>query len=317
MAEYKIEESQNKRVLIFNGKRYETYYSRKIIELIIKRKGVEKTPEYFVHKEKRKFLLEPLFNYLALNKLVNLKVLEVGCSAGQFTELLNEQPNISEIYSFDVDKILLEVTKTKVQELGLKKVKRVDCFSNQETLALPYQNNYFDLIILSGVLEHLPFENRHMYVDEYYRKLKIGGLICFLDTPNRNYFMETHSIGLPFISKFPPQAAFIYAKIFGKLKGSDFCDFVRAGTAWRNATYYECLPHSLAVELKDISEEAGYGYPFFKKTRKGLKSKIFIFPYFTLLRFLSARIGFPMSFFLPDINAIFKKGSDYEEGNVC
>lgn len=313
MVKYRIEEAEKKRVLIIGEKRHETNYSKNIIELIIKRKGVEKTPEYFVHKEKRKYLLEPLFKYLAFNKLTNLKVLEVGCSAGQFTELLDEQQNISEIFSFDVDRMLTEVAKAKVQELGLKKVKRVDCFSNQETLALPYQNNYFDLIILSGVLEHLPFENRHLYVDEYYRKLKTGGLICFLDTPNRNYFMETHSIGLPFISKFPPQAAFIYAKLLGKLKNSDFTDFVRAGTAWRNATYYECLPHSLAIEVKDISEQSGYGYSFFKKTPRSIKFRIFLAPFFSFLRFLSLRLNYPVSFFLPDINIVFKKEINYEK----
>jgi ubiquinone/menaquinone biosynthesis C-methylase UbiE len=312
MSEYQIIQRQDKRILIINGKEYETMYSKRIIELIIKRKGLARTPEYFVHKEKRKNLLMPLFDYLESQGLRNLKVLEVGCSAGQFTELLNEQDSIEEIYSYDVDRLLTEVTRIKVDELGLKKVKRVDCFSNQETKNLPYENNYFDLIILSGVLEHLPFENRYMYVDEYYRKLKIGGLLCFLDTPNRNYPFETHSIGLPFINKLSAQTAFIYAKVFGKLKGVDFPGFTRAGTGWRNATYYECLPHAISMVVKDISEEAGYGYSFFKKIPRGIKSKIFLSPWFALLRYLSIKLDFPISFFLPYINVVFKKIHDFE-----
>ena len=313
MSEYQIQDNGDKRALIVGNKTYETVYSKKIIELIIKRKGLKKTPEYFRHKDKRSYYLSPLFDYLKSAGLKNLKVLEVGCSAGQATELLNEEFSIAEIYSYDVDKILVEVVKLKAEELGLKKVKSVDCFSSRETLNLPYQNNFFDVIILSGVVEHLPLENRHMFVDEYYRKLKLGGLICFLDTPNRNFPFEAHSIGLPFISKLSPQTAFIYAKMFGKLKGSDFADFVRAGTAWRNATYYECLPKALAMEVEDISEDAGYGYKFFKKTGKGIKFKFFLLPAFAVIKLLSVWFEFPMSFFLPNMNVVLRKEINYEK----
>lgn len=312
MENYQIIDNGDKRVLKIGTKRYETIYSKRVIELIIKRKGLAKTPEYFAHKDKRSYFFTPLFNYLNSNGLKGLKVLEVGCSAGQSTELLNEQDCIEEIYSYDVDKLLVDVTKIKTEELSLKKVKKIDCFSNLETLNLPYQNNFFDIVILSGVLEHLPFENRSMYVDEYYRKLKLGGLICFFDTPNRNYPLESHSLGLPFIAKLPPQTAFIYAKLFGKLRVSDFADFIRAGTAWRNATYYECLPKCLAIEVKDISEEIGYGYIFFRKIGRGIKFRFLLLPTFAFLKLLSTRLGFPISFFLPNINVVFRKEVNYE-----
>lgn len=311
--DYQIIDSGDKRILIFGGNRYETVYSRKLIELIIERKGLARTPEYFVHKEKREYLLLPLFNYLNSHGYKGLRLLEVGCSGGQFTELLNKQDCFSQIYSYDIDKLLVEVTKTKVDELGLNKVKQVDCFSSRETTDLPYENNFFDVIIVSSVLEHLPFENRYIYVDEYYRKLKTGGLIAFLDTPNRNYPLESHSVGLPFISKFSAQTAFIYAKLFGKLKGVDFPEFVRAGTGWRNASYYDCLPKTLFFVVKDVSEEMDYGYAFFKKIRRTMRSKIFILPFFSLVRFIALRLDFPVSFFLPYLNVVFKKTHDYEK----
>lgn len=313
MEEYQIKENAGKRILVVGDKSYDTVYSKRIIELIIERKGLKRAPEYFVHKQKRNYLLSPLFAYLDSQKLKDLRVLEVGCSAGQFTELLNEQSCIGEIYAYDVDKLLVEVTRIKTEELKLKKVRRVDCFSSRETLNLIYDNNSFDLIIIAGVLEHLPFENRHLYVDECYRKLKIGGLICFLDTPNRNYPLETHSLGLPFVNRLSPQTAFIYSKLFGKLKGADFAEFVRAGTGWRNATYYECLPQTLPIVVKDISEEAGYGYSFFKKIPRGIKFRIFVSPAFSVLRYFSIKLGFPVSFFLPYINVVFKKVHEYGE----
>lgn len=312
MPGYQIKDLGDRRVLVFDNHSYETIYSKKVIELIIERKGLERAPQYFSHKEKRSYLLKPLFNYLSSCGYRGLKVLEVGCSAGQFTELLNEQDFISEIYTFDIDRIFVEVTKIKVVELGLNKVKKVDCFTTAETTRLSYQDGFFDLVILSGVLEHLPFENRFIYVDEYYKKLKAGGLICFFDTPNSNYPFETHSVGLPFISRFSPQKAFIYAKLFGKLRGAEFTEFVRAGTAWRNATYYDCLPHSLTIIAKDISEEVGYGYAFLRNSSTGLIFKIFSKPVFSLLWVISKRIGFPISFYLPFLNVVIKKVQDLE-----
>ena len=313
MNNYKIEDVGNKRILIIGDKKYETIYSKKIIELIIARKGLSRAPEYLLHKEKRSYFFLPLFNYLNSKGLKNLKLLEIGCSAGQSTEFFNEQSCIDEVYTFDIDKQFVEIVKTKAQELGLQKVKSIDCFSMRETLNLPYPDDYFDLVIVPAVLEHLPIENRHMYVDEYYRKLKTGGVICFLDTPNRNYLLESHSIGLPFISKLGVQTAYIYAKLFGKIRNVDFPEFVRAGTGWRNATYYECLPKTLAADINDISEEVGYGYKFFNGISRSLKFKIFIKPFFRLLRFFSTLLKFPISFFLPNLNVIFKKISSYEK----
>lgn len=312
MQEYQIKDTGNKRVLTVDTKAYETLYSKKIIELIIKRKGLKRAPEYLLHKEKRSYFFLPLFDYLNSKGLKNLKLLEIGCSAGQSTEFFNEQSCIDEVYSFDIDKQFVEIVKIKVQELGLQKVKRIDCFSIQQTLNLPYPDDYFDLVIVPAVLEHLPLENRYMYVDEYYRKLKTGGLICFLDTPNRNYLLESHSIGLPFVSKLGSQTAYIYAKLFGKIKNVDFPEFVRAGTGWRNATYYECLPKALAMDINDISEEIGYGYKFFNEIPRSFKFKILIKPFFHLLRFFSTKLRFPISFFLPQINVVFKKGYSYD-----
>jgi len=313
MNNYQIKDDGNKRVLVIGDKEYETDYSEEIIKLIIERKGLARTPDYFDYKENREYILRPLFEYLNSKNYRNLRVLEVGCSAGHFLEFINNQPAVEEIYSFDIDKVLVEIAKINSEKMNLKKIKSLQCLSSKETLNLPYEDDFFDLIIVSAVLEHLPFENRYMYVDEYYRKLKKGGLICFFDTPNRNYPLETHSIGLPFINRFSPQAAFIYAKLFGKLKGISFQKFIRAGTGWRNATYYEALPKTLAIEADDISEEVGYGYNLFLQQPRSLKFKILLLPLFKFMRFISLRLDFPASFFLPYINIVLKKTHSFEK----
>ena len=47
-----------------------------------------------------------------------------------------------------------------------------------------------------------------------------------------------------------------------------YADFVADGTGWRNATYRDCLPSAGAVGLVDVTEEAGYGWRFFRDTAR-------------------------------------------------
>jgi ubiquinone/menaquinone biosynthesis C-methylase UbiE len=222
--------------------------------------------------------------------------LEIGCSAGHLTEFLNEQPSSGEIYAFDVDRAMVEVAKLKQQELHLSKVKRIDHFPVRATQSLPYESNFFDLVIAAAVVEHLPYEDRHRYVDEYYRVLREGGLIGFWDTPNRYYPFESHSVGLPLISLLPPQIAYAYARLCkAKMKDVSFPLFVRAGTGWRNSSYYELLPKSSMIDVADVSEEFGY---WDGSGRWG--------------RYLAKMLHVPPSFFSPSFNVVFKKVHQYE-----
>ena len=225
----------------------------------------------------------------------------MGCSAGHITEYLNEQPCIEEIFTFDVDRAFVEITRLKKEELNLHKVKFVDHFSICETSDHPYEDNFFDIIIVLAIVEHLPFENRHLYIDAYYRALKVGGIIGFWDTPNRYFFLDTHSTRLPFIQWFSPHFAYFYARLFRRLKGGSFPGFVRAGTGWRNATYYELLPKTLMIDVKDISDEIGYSY-------KNSFTKLLT----TLCKLFARLCNVPAPFFTPALNIVLRKTHDYE-----
>ncbi len=290
-----IQDDGNVRILTVGDRQYRTQYSRRLIELIVERKGIERTPQYLIHKDERSKVLQPMLD--ELNRAGRqLRVLEVGCSAGHITECLNEQGCVAEIYSFDVDRAFVDITRLKTKELHLSKVKQVDQYSIRQTQALPYDSDFFDLVIVMAVVEHLPFENRHLYIDEYYRTLKGGGLIGFWDTPNRYYPFESHSIGLPFISLLPPQVAYAYARVFKKKMGTvSFPQFVRAGTGWRNSSYYELLPKALMVDIEDVSEEFGYGHGDRYLTKA-----------------LARLLNIPPSFLSPSLSVVFRKLKNYE-----
>jgi SAM-dependent methyltransferase len=306
-AEFRITDLGRERVLSVHGAEHRTYYSERLVRMLIERKGVARAPLYFPFKETRgRRFLERLFSYLGARGAHGLGVLEVGCSFGHITEYLNEQPLVRQIQTFDVDRPFTEITRAKVEELGLDKVATVHCLTDAETRRLPLPDHAVDLVLAVGVIEHLPARERHRYVDEYYRVLRPGGHIAVLDTPNRAFPFETHSIGLPGIQWLPSALAFRYARLLrrGRLAGVPFEEF-DAG-AWRNASWRECLPTRGREALVDVTEEAGYGWRFFRETARSRRRRAAL-PVFALPCGLLAAVGLPPSLALPYFNLVFRK----------
>lgn len=306
---YTIRDLGAQRVLTVDGREYPTYYSERVIRLLIERKGLHRAPLYFPFKTTRgRHFLERLFRGLAARGFGSLRVLEVGCSFGHITEYLDEQPLIAGVWTFDSDPAFVEMTRAKVEDLPLSRVREVLHLTDAATRHLPYADSAFDLVIVLGVIEHLPVGDRHRYVDEYYRVLRPGGWIGVFDTPNRAFPLETHSVGLPLVQWLPPRLALAYGKALrpGRLRGVTLEEFTRPGTGWRNASWSECLPSFGREGLEDLTEELGYGYRFFKETARTWKRKAAL-PVFALACGLAGRLGKPPSHCLPYFNLVFRK----------
>ncbi len=304
---FAIRDLGDERVLTVDGVEHRTRYSERLIRLLIDRKGIARAPLYFPFKETRgRHFLGRLMSYLGAREARDLSVLEVGCSAGHVTEYLDEQDVVGALWTFDVDAAFAEITRLKVAELGLGKVRAVLHLDDAETTRLPFADGTFDLVLAVGVIEHLPARGRYRYVDEYYRVLRPGGHIAVLDTPNRLFPLETHSIGLPGVQWLPPRLAFAYARAFRgrRLQGVPFAEFDAAG--WRNASWREIRPSRGAGALVDVTEEAGYGWRFFRDTARSPLRRAAL-PACAAACAALAVAGRPRSLALPYFNVVFRR----------
>ena len=215
MARVDIEDRGDHRVLWVDGRpSIPTRYSTRVIEMLVDRKGPRRAPLYFTFKaERAPRFLDPLFRYLQARGAKNLRVLEVGCSFGHMTEYLAERPEVASISTFDSDNAFVEIANTKTRELGLAKIQEILYLDQLATCHLPWADGAFDLVLVVGVVEHLSVRHRRAQVDQHWRVLAPGGHIAFLDTPNRYFPYESHSLGLPLVQWLPPRLAYAYARV--------------------------------------------------------------------------------------------------------
>lgn len=297
------------RLLRFEGREYATRYSEKLVRMLIARKGVRRTPPYFRYKETRgDHFLGPLFRFLRARRRTGLSVLEIGCSFGHITEWLAEQPEVKSVRTFDTDPEFVAMTRLKVEELGLRPVAEVALLSGEDTRRLPWADGAFDLVLALGVVEHLPLRSRRQQVDEYYRVLAPGGAIAVLDTPNRFFPLETHSVGLPLVQWLPSRLAWRYARLGqpAKFRDVSYASFTADGTGWRNATLADCLPSWGSRGLSDVTEEAGYGWTFFRATARSRLRRAAL-PAFAVATAALRAAGQSPSLALPYLNLLFER----------
>ena len=307
-VEYRIADHGDRRVLTLKGREYPTGYSERVIRLLVERKGA-RAPLYFPFKETRgRHFLGPLFAYLRGRGVASLSVLEVGCSFGHLTEYLAEQPEVAEIRAFDTDPAFVAIVRAKVEELPLPGVRAVLLLSDDSTLRLPYADGAFHLVLVVGVVEHLPLRSRRAQVDEYYRVLAPGGHIAILDTPNRWFPLETHSVGLPLVQWLPPRLAWHYARVCrpATFRAVPYDEFVADGTGWRNATLADCLPSTGRRGLEDVTEAARYGWRFFRDTARS-RTRRALLPAFAACVAALRAAGLPPSLCMPYLNLLFRK----------
>lgn len=141
--------------------------------------------------ERGRFVQSILNNYIKAN---DLKILDLGSGEGGTSKIFSEN---NFVISFELNLIRLQRQKdSSDSHIGMTEMK----FINGNALQLPFHNQYFDLIIIQDVIEHLNDVKR--FYEEIKRVLKQNGII-YLSTPNKfsvfNFISDPH-FGLPIVS---------------------------------------------------------------------------------------------------------------------
>lgn len=117
------------------------------------------------------------------------KILDIGCSYGCTLGALAEKAD--ELWGIDVDQAALLQAEGSYPYLNL---------IHQTAAKLPFENNTFDTVILSEVIEHVGDENKQFVIDEVWRVLKKGGVFNFTAPYDGLFSWADH---LDFKRRFP------------------------------------------------------------------------------------------------------------------
>jgi len=118
---------------------------------------------------------------MQLCNVQNKRILDIGCSIGWFEKFAVEN-GCREIVAIDIDEKNLLDAKSQVKDDRIK-------FLRASALDLSqFENDYFDLIVMFDVIEHLPKNTEIDCIREVKRVIKRNG-ISILSMPN-NHFLS-------------------------------------------------------------------------------------------------------------------------------
>ena len=123
--------------------------------------------------------------YIPHSKDDELRILDFGAGSGRYTKMFADAFPNAELYAVEVECSAIP---------QLKKITKNVLHQRAESHTLPYEDESFDYIFSSNVVEHIPHDIYLNYVSELHRILKPGGKLL-LGAPNypikRLYDMKT------------------------------------------------------------------------------------------------------------------------------
>ncbi len=127
--------------------------------------------DYFV--QYKIMVINNFFKRKKLNK--NIKFLDLGCGIGKIEQNLLLYFPKSEIYGIDPSKESIKIALD-----SMKETKNIS-FLTYDGENIPFENNYFDVVLLSCVLHHIDPIKRSSILAETYRILKKGGYLFIFE----------------------------------------------------------------------------------------------------------------------------------------
>ncbi len=149
-----------------------------------KDKVAGQTNDHFWFKAKKE-LIDSLVNK-AVGEKRQLRILSIGVGTGDDLDILSKY---GQNYITDVDQLSLSIIDPK-----LYVEKRVS-----DACLLPYEDNFFDLVISCDVFEHI--DNHTKAASEVYRVLKKDGALIFT-VPAFQFLFSSHDVALQHFRRY-------------------------------------------------------------------------------------------------------------------
>lgn len=228
------------------------------------------------------------------------KILVFGTGLGGTTVACALKIGNGIVYGVDISEEAIKKTLMRAEAYGVKE--KVNLKFMVDTYPLEYEDNYFDAVLISAVIEHIVYD-RSKYIAEAFRVLKKDGLFYITGTPNLLYAKDSHTTGLYFVPWMSKKYAYRYA-LFRKrwTEGKDLDYAGRKGT-----TYWHIMKWIKDYKYEVLNLHSNFTSNYLKKNNRlnSRKRSIYFFPYSMAERILSSIFKIPITAFMPYINHLF------------
>ena len=173
------------------------------------------------------------------------KVLEVGAGDGSILKILSEQNFAPEYYAVEISDSGVDY----IQSRNIKDLKQVQVFDGYH---LPFEDDSFDLIILSHVLEHVEHERLLL------RELKRVAKMCIIEVP-RDYKTNVdnrikHFLAYGHINVYTPTSLRYLLRTEGFEIEKDLTSMIEPEVTKFNTYINQKKPKSFIKDLKITAE---------------------------------------------------------------
>ena len=204
-----------------------------------------------------------------LNKTVPLNgahILELGCGTGSSTIALAEQG--AHVTGVDIDEDALKVAKDRCSVCNISATL---IHGNATQVYNELKDKKFDLIVFFACIEHMLYEERIDCLRKYYDLIPQGKFLSIVETPNRLWYFDDHTSGLPFFNWLNENAAYDYSKystrrnfkeLYSEPSVENYVHFLRRG---RGFSFHE-LEIALDKPASNLNVVSYLNRPFFPYT---------------------------------------------------
>ena len=136
----------------------------------------------------------------------NHQVVEIGAGTGSSTAAI--APHVGHVTTFEIAEPAVIAAKERAAICGYSNVTfRTSFFGSEQAREL----GSYDGVLLAAVLEHCSFEECRDLLKASWSRLRPGGWLCVVDTPNRFCPIDHHTSFLPFFSSLPIELRIVYS----------------------------------------------------------------------------------------------------------